>query len=228
MIVCGSIITASYFVYIAAWDFNKTKVVTTIKSTTGSLDQVFFPSVTICNINQVRESFFLDMDLDPRINPEAEATIDLLYRQFYSGNDEAALSEAEERLVKNFLTSDKYVMAEFNYYNQTIRGNKKYEKEIKDHNSFRVQFKKHIEKGAQLTRLAVQEPLGHMILKASFGNRTKPGTCKDFMPHFGTDYGICSIIKPQTVFDPALDNMYIKFCSIMRLGIDPLLLLCLQ
>ena len=210
LIVCGSIITASYFVYIAAWDFNKTKVVTTIKSTTGSLDQVFFPSVTICNINQVRESFFLDMDLDPRINPEAEATIDLLYRQFYSGNDEAALSEAEERLVKNFLTSDKYVMAEFNYYNQTIRGNKKYEKEIKDHNSFRVQFKKHIEKGAQLTRLAVQEPLGHMILKASFGNRTKPGTSKDFMPHFGTDYGICSIIKPQTVFDPALEKMYFK------------------
>ena len=105
LIVCGSIITASYFVYIAAWDFNKTKVVTTIKSTTGSLDQVFFPSVTICNINQVRESFFLDMDLDPRINPEAEATIDLLYRQFYSGNDEAALGEAEERLVKNQLVN---------------------------------------------------------------------------------------------------------------------------
>ena len=36
-----------------------------------------------------------------------------------------------------------------------------------------------------------------MILKASFGNRTKDGTSKDFMPYFGTDYGICSVIKPQ-------------------------------
>ena len=182
MIVCGSIVIASYFVYIAASDFNKTKVVTTIKSTTGSLDQVYFPSVTICNINQVRESFFLDMDLDPRDN---QSLIDLLYRQFYSGSDEKAQSEADQDLVKNFLNSDKYVKAEFNYYNQTIGGTRKYQKEIKDHKSYRSQFSKLIEKGAQFTRLAVQEPLGHMILRASFGNRTKPGTSKDFMPHFG-------------------------------------------
>ena len=206
-IVCGSIVIASYFVYIAASDFNKTKVVTTIKSTTGSLDQVYFPSVTICNINQVRESFFLDMDLDPKAN---QSLIELLYRQFYSGSDDKAQSEADQDLIKNFLNSDKYVKAEFNYYNQTIGGTRKYQKEIKDHKSYRSKFSKLIEKGAQFTRLAVQEPLGHMILKASFGNRTKPGTSKDFMPHFGTDYGICSIIKPQTVFDPRLEEMYFK------------------
>ena len=40
-----------------------------------------------------------------------------------------------------------------------------------------------------------------MILKASFGNRTKDGTSKDFMPYFGTDYGICSVIKPQVSCD---------------------------
>ena len=49
-----------------------------------------------------------------------------------------------------------------------------------------------------------------MILKASYGNKTKPGTSKDFMPHFGTDYGICSIIKPQTVFDPKLEHLHYK------------------
>ena len=36
------------------------------------------------------------------------------------------------------------------------------------------------------------------------------GTSKDFMPYFGTDYGICSIIKPQTVFDPELEDMHFK------------------
>ena len=30
------------------------------------------------------------------------------------------------------------------------------------------------------------------------------------MPYFGTDYGICSIIKPQTVFDPDLEDMHFK------------------
>ena len=30
------------------------------------------------------------------------------------------------------------------------------------------------------------------------------------MPYFGTDYGICSIIKPQIVFDPELEEMHFK------------------
>ena len=32
----------------------------------------------------------------------------------------------------------------------------------------------------------------------------KEGASTDFNPYFGTDYGICSIIKPQTAFDPKL------------------------
>ena len=28
------------------------------------------------------------------------------------------------------------------------------------------------------------------------------------MPYFGTDYGICSIIKPQLVFNPKLDHLH--------------------
>ena len=52
--------------------------------------------------------------------------------------------------------------------------------------------------------------VGHMILKASFGNLTKPGSSKDFIPYFGTDYGICSIIKPQNVFDPKLEKIHYK------------------
>ena len=51
---------------------------------------------------------------------------------------------------------------------------------------------------------------GHMILKASFGNVVKSGSSKDFIPHFGTDYGICSIIKPQTIFDPKYNNVFFK------------------
>lgn len=45
---------ASVFVYKASEEFRKATVVTTIHSTTEPLSEVFFPAVTVCNINQAR------------------------------------------------------------------------------------------------------------------------------------------------------------------------------
>ena len=53
MIVLTSIGVASVFVYKASEEFTKATVVTTIHSTTEPLSEVFFPAVTVCNINQV-------------------------------------------------------------------------------------------------------------------------------------------------------------------------------
>ena len=208
MIVVTSISIAGIFVFVSATEYRKATVVTTIKSTTEPLDKVYFPSVTICNINQVRESFFLDMELDSS-HPQGSEIIELLYKQFYSGSKKKT-TEIEMDEIKNFLTSKNYVIAEFKYHNITSKDNKTLKKKLKNFEDYLAFFQPQIEKGAQLTRLAVQEPLGHMILKASYGNITKPGTSKDFMPHFGTDYGICGIIKPQTVFDPKLEDVFYK------------------
>ena len=71
--------------------------------------KVYFPSVTICNINQVRESFFLDMKLDSK-EPESKKIIDLLYKQFYSGSIKPTNGK-DEAIVKDFLTSENYVKA---------------------------------------------------------------------------------------------------------------------
>ena len=71
--------------------------------------KVYFPSVTICNINQVRESFFLDMELNS-IEDETKKIIDLLYKQFYSGSKEPT-TPIEDGIVKEFLTSTNYVIA---------------------------------------------------------------------------------------------------------------------
>ena len=46
-----------------------------------------------------------------------------------------------------------------------------------------------------------------MILKASYGRKHLYGNVTDFNPYFGTDYGICSIIKPQLAFDSTLDEV---------------------
>ena len=52
-IVTTSIAVASTFVYKATEEFRKATVMTTIHSTTTPLSEVFFPAVTVCNINQV-------------------------------------------------------------------------------------------------------------------------------------------------------------------------------
>ena len=52
-----------------------------------------------------------------------------------------------------------------------------------------------------------QEPGGTMILKASYGGHAKDGASTDFNPYFGTDVGICSIIKPQLSFNNSLDHL---------------------
>ena len=54
IIVLASIVVASLFIYKSAEDFTKSTVVTTIQSTTVPLSEVYFPAVTVCNINQVR------------------------------------------------------------------------------------------------------------------------------------------------------------------------------
>ena len=46
-----------------------------------------------------------------------------------------------------------------------------------------------------------------MILKASYGGEAKDGASSDFNPYFGTDVGMCSIIKPQLNFNTSLDHM---------------------
>ena len=37
--------------------------------------------------------------------------------------------------------------------------------------------------------------------------RNRFGNVTDFNPYFGTDYGICSLIKPQLAFNSDLDNV---------------------
>ncbi len=45
------------------------------------------------------------------------------------------------------------------------------------------------------------------FFQASYGMRKRLGNFTDFNPYFGTDYGICSIIKPQLAFNDSLDGV---------------------
>ena len=72
-IVLTSVVVAAYFIYKAAEDFTKSTVVTTIDSTTEPLSDVFFPAVTVCNINQVIASQMKDSSTSNSNNSKQNA-----------------------------------------------------------------------------------------------------------------------------------------------------------
>ena len=58
LIVIGALGVAVFFLYMAIEDFTSSTVVTTIETTTAPLSEVFFPTIILCSINQIRQSLF--------------------------------------------------------------------------------------------------------------------------------------------------------------------------
>ena len=58
LIVIGALCVAAFFLFMAAKDFTSSTVVTTIETTTAPLSEVFFPTIILCSINQIRQSLF--------------------------------------------------------------------------------------------------------------------------------------------------------------------------
>ena len=55
VIVCVAMGCAAIFLYYNTIDYMNATVVTTLDTLTVPLSEVFFPSVVVCNINQVRD-----------------------------------------------------------------------------------------------------------------------------------------------------------------------------
>ena len=66
---------------------------------TVPLSEVFFPSVVVCNINQIRKSLFRGLGI------KNYSDIELLYNQFYSGIDRD-LTQSERDIISSLATSE--------------------------------------------------------------------------------------------------------------------------
>ena len=55
--------------------------------------------------------------------------------------------------------------------------------------------------------MAVEDPGDSPIISASFGMRQMMENSTDFLPFFGTDFGFCSLVKPQLNFDEKYSNL---------------------
>ena len=63
------------------------------------IQDVYFPTVIVCNINQNRRSLFRGLGITN------ESRVDLLYKQFYSGMDRN-LTKEEQEFIFNTATSE--------------------------------------------------------------------------------------------------------------------------
>ena len=129
----------------------------------------------------------------------------MLFREFYSGSD-ADLTKAEREVLEGLFASPFYVKKEIEYSYVSTRGavNRTV---LAKWREYLDKYREFILPGTHFANLAVQEPHGVMILRVSYGQTAKEGRdTADFTPYFGTDVGICSIIKPQLNFNASLDD----------------------
>ena len=98
LIICVSFACATVLIYNNLLIFKNATVVTTVDTMTAPLDDIFFPSITVCNLNQARRSFFEEIGIYNN---------DTLIRQILSeylgvDADHSSLGKSK-RLPKNIL-----------------------------------------------------------------------------------------------------------------------------
>ena len=94
MVIIVHYALASYFVWNNCNQFTKAKPITTIESTTSSLDDIDFPTVTVCNLNTVRKSFLREIGVE-------EKKIKLVLEEFATGRKTNSTSNQDQESVED-------------------------------------------------------------------------------------------------------------------------------
>jgi hypothetical protein len=94
--------TSKYIVFFSNSEFREATVQYNLDSATVSLDEVYFPSMVLCNMNTLRRSFIYSLIDDPMLKelnttfPELQKIVHLI---FIAGED-YVLNEREELLLE--------------------------------------------------------------------------------------------------------------------------------
>ena len=92
-------------------DFLESTVVYNIDSPTVSLDQVYFPSVALCNLNNLRRSFIHSLMSDENIRQMTNAnSLKFLIDDVFLSGGKHELSKDEEKLIDSKLISSLILM----------------------------------------------------------------------------------------------------------------------
>ena len=72
---------------------------------------------------------------------------------------------------------------------------------------FLKKYQGYIKKFDFIRDMAVADPGDSPIISARYGHKVMRENATDFLPFFGTDIGLCSIVKPQLTFDPKYNHL---------------------
>jgi len=211
MIVLASLAVATIFLHASIMDFTSSTVVTTIATTTASLSEVYFPSVILCSINQIRKSLFRGLEVSKTRH------IELFLQTFYSGRA-ANLTEEEMEIIQSYATREKIVkklmlhwhlISDTNSTDRSAPSNQNLSAYLDTWETFLAHNREFIEHFDFIRDLAVEDPGDSPVILAKFGSEVLPQNTTSFLPFFGTDFGLCSVIKPQVTFskDPSIRNL---------------------
>ena len=108
--VLASLILAGLFTYINVVEYIESTTVTSINTTTASLRDITFPSLVICNVNQVTTSFLEEIDVGVSDDEDKKLLFDQFlkgYQQELSPQSEAKLQTLLDRIRLRFGWSEK-------------------------------------------------------------------------------------------------------------------------
>lgn len=90
VIVVTSLVSGAFFLHNNTSEFLHSTVQTTLDGSVP-LSEVFFPSVLVCNINQIRKSFFAELGFY-----ENDTLVRIMYEDFIKGTNEHNREESHE------------------------------------------------------------------------------------------------------------------------------------
>ncbi|TRY76559.1 hypothetical protein TCAL_05309 [Tigriopus californicus] len=211
-VVLGSIGVSIFFLSNSMMDFKSSTVQTTQDTSRGSLQKVFFPSVTLCNINQGRSSLFREVGLS-----QNETLLRAVLKQAYFGANKPLKPDLLRAVKAIFSSKDvlkKGILGDLMCESTPYRQKAFNERDLIQWESFANET--YIsEAGWYFKTLAVQEMGENFVLSASYRRIAKDTQrFTSLLPFFGTDYGLCTLIKPQITFNRDLEQ--IPFALLMK------------
>ena len=112
LVVIGSLVLSIFFTIINIKEYVNSGTVTSINTTTASLNDITFPSLILCNVNQVTASFLWKLDIQDTDDHKKK----ILFNQFLDGipddfnttqKEKDDLQQLLDKLKNDFGWSDK-------------------------------------------------------------------------------------------------------------------------
>ena len=90
MVIMASVLFSGFLLHNNTVDFFRSTVVTTLDTYNVPLSEIFFPSVVVCNINQIRKSFFAELGFYKN-----DTLVQIMYEDFIKGRIDVVLEDSQ-------------------------------------------------------------------------------------------------------------------------------------